>query len=39
VRRNNLFTLDEEMITRPGPRMVDGAALLCTRLEEARARR
>jgi iron complex transport system substrate-binding protein len=39
VRRNNLFTLDEEMITRPGPRVVDGAALLCTRLEEARARR
>jgi len=39
VRRNNLFTLDEEMITRPGPRVVDGAAVLCTRLEEARARR
>jgi iron complex transport system substrate-binding protein len=39
VRRNNLFTLDEEMITRPGPRVADGAALLCTRLEEARARR
>jgi iron complex transport system substrate-binding protein len=39
VRRNNLFTLDEEMITRPGPRVVDGAATLCVRLEEARARR
>jgi iron complex transport system substrate-binding protein len=39
VRRNNLFTLDEEMITRPGPRVVDGAATLCARLEEARARR
>jgi iron complex transport system substrate-binding protein len=39
VRRNNLFTLDEEMITRPGPRVVDGAAVLCARLEEARARR
>jgi iron complex transport system substrate-binding protein len=39
VRRNNLFTLDEEMITRPGPRVVDGAASLCARLEQARSRR
>jgi iron complex transport system substrate-binding protein len=39
VRRNNLFTLDGEMITRPGPRVVDGAAVLCARLEEARSRR
>jgi iron complex transport system substrate-binding protein len=39
VKRNNLFTLDEELLTRPGPRIVDGAATLCTRLEEARARR
>jgi len=39
VRRNNLFTLDEELLTRPGPRVVDGAAALCQRLEEARARR
>lgn len=39
VRRNNLFTLDEEMITRPGPRVVDGAAALCARLEQARERR
>lgn len=39
VKRKNLFTLDEELLTRPGPRIVDGAATLCTRLEEARARR
>ncbi len=39
VRRNNLFTLYEELLTRPGPRVVDGAAALCQRLEEARARR
>jgi len=39
VRRNNLFTLDEELLTRPGPRVVDGAAALCARLDEARARR
>jgi iron complex transport system substrate-binding protein len=39
VRRNNLFTLDEELLTRPGPRVVYGAARLCERLESARARR
>jgi iron complex transport system substrate-binding protein len=39
VRRKNLFTLDEELLTRPGPRVADGAATLCKRLEEARARR
>ena len=39
VKRKNLMTLDEELLTRPGPRIVDGAATLCARLEEARARR
>ena len=39
VKRKNLFTLDEELLTRPGPRILDGAASLCARLEEARARR
>jgi len=39
VRRNNLFTLDEELLTRPGPRIADGAAALCQRLEEARGKR
>ncbi|MFC5480616.1 cobalamin-binding protein [Massilia suwonensis] len=39
VRHNNLFTLDEELLTRPGPRIVDGAATLCLRLDEARRRR
>ena len=39
VRRNNLFTLDEELLTRPGPRVVDGAATLCARLDQARTRR
>jgi iron complex transport system substrate-binding protein len=38
VRRNNLFTLDEELLTRPGPRIVDGAAALCARLDQARTR-
>ena len=39
VRRNNLFTLDEQLLTRAGPRIVHGAARLCERLETARARR
>jgi len=39
VRRDNLFTLDEELLTRPGPRIADGAAALCQRLEEARGKR
>ena len=39
VRYNKLFTLDEELLTRPGPRIVDGAAVLCLRLDEARRRR
>jgi iron complex transport system substrate-binding protein len=39
VRRNNLITLDEELLTRPGPRIVDGAAALCARLDEVRTRR
>ncbi|MFC4931830.1 cobalamin-binding protein [Massilia sp. GCM10023247] len=39
VKRNNLFTLDEQLLTRAGPRIVEGAARLCERLELARARR
>lgn len=39
VRRKNLFELDGESLTRPGPRVVDGAALVCAHLEQARARR
>jgi len=39
VRRKNLFELDGESLTRPGPRVVDGAALVCGHLEQARARR
>lgn len=39
VRRGNLFTLSSELLTRPGPRIVDGAAELCQMLEQARQRR
>ncbi|HEX8609808.1 MAG TPA: cobalamin-binding protein [Telluria sp.] len=39
VRNGNLFTLDGELLTRPGPRLVQGAAILCEKLELARQRR
>lgn len=39
VRRGNLFTLDGELLTRPGPRTAQGAARLCELLDVARARR
>jgi iron complex transport system substrate-binding protein len=39
VRRGNLFTLGSELLTRPGPRIADGAAELCGMLEQARQRR
>jgi iron complex transport system substrate-binding protein len=39
VRRANLFTLGSELLTRPGPRIADGAAELCGMLEQARQRR
>lgn len=39
VRRGNLFTLAGELLTRPGPRIADGAADLCEKLEQARRRR
>jgi iron complex transport system substrate-binding protein len=39
VKRGNLFTLDGELLTRPGPRTAQGAARLCGLLDVARARR
>jgi iron complex transport system substrate-binding protein len=39
VRRGNLFTLAGELLTRPGPRVADGAADLCEKLELARRHR
>lgn len=36
TRRGNLFDLDPDLLDRPGPRMVDGAALLCEKMEQAR---
>jgi iron complex transport system substrate-binding protein len=39
VKRGNLFTLDGELLTRPGPRTAQGAARMCELLEQARKRR
>ena len=39
VRRDNLFRLDGNLLNRAGPRMIDGAAALCEKLELARQRR
>ena len=39
VRRANLFRIDGDLLNRAGPRMVDGAAALCEKLDLARQRR
>jgi iron complex transport system substrate-binding protein len=39
VQRDNLFVLDGELLARAGPRIADGAALLCDKLDVARQRR
>lgn len=39
VKRGNLFNLGGELLTRAGPRMADGAADMCQKLELARQRR
>ncbi|UVW29891.1 cobalamin-binding protein [Massilia sp. H6] len=38
-KRGNLLTVDSELLTRPGPRTVEGAAALCELLEGVRQRR
>ena len=39
VKRGNLFALSGGRLSRPGPRMLDGTAELCEKLELARQRR
>ena len=39
VKRGNLFTVDGDLLSRPGPRTAQGAAQLCEQLESARQRR
>lgn len=39
VQRNNLFSIDADLVNRAGPRIIDGAERLCDYLERARVRR
>ena len=39
VRENNLYFVPADLIQRQGPRVLDGAQLLCEQLEEARQKR
>ena len=39
VRNDNLFTVDGNLLNRAGPRMIAGTAMLCEKLELARAHR
>lgn len=39
VKRNNLFTIDGDLLSRPGPRTAEGAARLCELFDTARKRR
>jgi len=39
VARGNLFAIDGDLLSRPAPRLAQGAALLCKDLDTARSRR
>lgn len=39
VKRDNLFRVDGDLLNRSGPRMAEGAALMCEKLDQARQRR
>lgn len=39
TRHDNLFTLNGDLLNRPGPRIISGAAALCEKLEQARIHR
>jgi iron complex transport system substrate-binding protein len=39
VRQGNLFTLNGDLLNRAGPRMIEGTAVLCDKLEQARQHR
>jgi iron complex transport system substrate-binding protein len=39
VRRGNLIGIDRDLLNLPGPRIVNGAAALCDKLEQVRNRR
>jgi iron complex transport system substrate-binding protein len=39
VIRGNLYTVDANLLHRPGPRFLDGVEGLCAALDDARSRR
>lgn len=39
TKNGNLFTVDGNLLNRAGPRMIEGTAVLCEKLEEARKHR
>ena len=39
VQRGNLFSLDGDLLSRSGPRMIAGAALICEKLDQVRQKR
>lgn len=39
VKNGNLFSIDADLLNRAGPRLIDGAAVVCEKLELARSRR
>ncbi|HTH58657.1 MAG TPA: cobalamin-binding protein [Paraburkholderia sp.] len=39
VARGNLFAVDDDLLSRPGPRLAQGAAMMCRELDIARSRR
>lgn len=39
VRYGNLFRINPDWLDRPGPRMIDGAGILCKKLDEGRENR
>lgn len=39
VQRNNLFSIDADLLNRAGPRLIAGAAAVCEKLDLARSRR
>ena len=39
VERGNLFRIEGELLTRPGPRLAQGVAQLCEKIDLARQRR
>ena len=39
VQRRNLFSIDADLLNRAGPRLIEGAAAICEKLDQARNRR